>query len=126
MINIFSETIKKLFKANNFIDTRTKKKKKKIKIKKADEIRISNSNKKLDKIRSNIFEFVLLDILIKYFKEPKKYSFHYYTLSRLLKYNVRNVNTYLIEDIKQVLNVFKEKIKKKELIKNACEYIEKK
>ena len=121
----FSETIKKLFKANNFIDTRTKKKKKKIKIKKADEIRISNSNKKLDKIRSNIFEFVLLDILIKYFKEPKKSSFHYYTLSRLLKYNVRNVNTYLIEDIKQVLNVFKEKIKKKELIKNACEYIEK-
>ena len=38
----FSETIKKLFKANNFIDTRTKKKKKKIKIKKEKEIRISN------------------------------------------------------------------------------------
>ena len=121
----FSQTIKKLFKKFNFLDSRTKKKSKKIKIKKADEIRINNSDKKLKKIKANIFEFILLDILCKYFIDSKQESFHYYTLARLLKYNVRNVNTILIENIKDVLNQFKEKIKKKDLIKNACEYIEK-
>jgi len=121
----FLQIVKKLFKKFDFSDSRTKKKTKKIKIKKADEIRINNSDKKLKKIRANIFEFVLLDILCKYFIDSKQESFHYYTLSRLLNYNVRNVNIILIGDIKEVLKQFKEKIKKKDLIKNACEYIEK-
>ena len=76
-------------------------------------------------MHSIIFEFVLLDILIKYFNKSEDKSFHYYTLARLIKYNVRNVNSLLLNDIHDVLNQFKEKIKKKELIKNACEYIEK-
>jgi hypothetical protein len=121
----FAQTIKKLFKSNNVIDSRIKQKTKKITIKKADQIRIQNSDKKIKTIRSNIFEFVLIDILCKYFKSSENKSFHYYTLARLLTYNVRNVNTLLISDINEVLRQFKEKTKKKELIKNACEYIEK-
>jgi len=121
----FAQTIKKLFKANNFIVNRGKIKHKKFTIKKADQIRIQNSDKKIKKMHSIIFEFVLLDILIKYFNKSEDKSFHYYTLTRLIKYNVRNVNSLLLNDIHDVLNQFKEKIKKKELIKNACEYIEK-
>ena len=121
----FATTIKILFKNNNFIDTRKKLKPKKITIKKADQIRIKNSDKKIIKIKNIIFEFILLDILCKYFDKLGDQSFNYYTLTRLLKYNVRNVNTLLLKDIREVLKQFKEKTKKKELIKNADEYIEK-
>ena len=41
----FAPTTKKLFKKNNFVDTRKKGKLKKITIKKADQIRIKNSEK---------------------------------------------------------------------------------
>jgi hypothetical protein len=121
----FAPTTKKLFKKNNFVDTRKKGKLKKITIKKADQIRIKNSDKKINNIKNIIFEFILLDILSKYFDKGEDQSFHYYTLARLLNYGVRNVNTLLISDIKEVLKQFKGKTKKKELIKKADEYIEK-
>ena len=58
--------------------------KNKIKLKKADEIRIKNSEKKLDTVKNELFEFVILDLLRKMFKNKKKivlllfYNYTYY------------------------------------------------
>jgi len=84
-----------------------KKRKKGGKLKKADQIRINNSDKKIELMKGNIFEFVLLNIIKKFFQDDKgKRSYYYYTLSQLLNYKILNVNTLLMNDIKYLLITF--------------------
>ena len=102
-----------------------KKRKKGGKLKKADQIRINNSDKKIEQMKGNIFEFVLLNIIKKFFQDDKgKRSYYYYTLSQLLNYKILNVNTLLMNDIKYLLTTFEDKIKKTKLMERAWEYIE--
>ena len=61
-------------------------KNKKIKIKKADKIRIENSQNKL-KNNENIYEFILVEYLQDNIKN-KKFEECYYTISKLISYNV--------------------------------------
>ena len=102
-----------------------KKKRKKKKIKTADKIRIANAHSKIEKVKSKIYEFILINILNKILtKDSHKRSFYYYTLTILKSYNIHNINTILIENIDHILNYYKQHIKKRELIKYSKQFIE--
>tara|TARA_A100001015_G_scaffold309320_1_gene408582 strand:+ start:1841 stop:4252 length:2412 start_codon:yes stop_codon:yes gene_type:complete len=98
------------------------------KLKKADEFRIKNLQKKIKEVKYKIYEYILLDLCVMFLKtndnEKPKW---YYTIKRLLKNNVVNINTHIIDFINNVLEIKKQKIKKLKylLIKNAETYIEK-
>ena len=101
----------------------TKIKGKKIKLKMADKIRIENSNRKLDTIKDTIYEFVLLGLVEKMGK--KKKPFYYYTLHHLMKNYIEHINIYVLEFIKNILEVYSQGMKSKYIVKHAPEYMEK-
>jgi len=121
----FQKIIDALFESYDCGRTKGKPKKTKKKLKKADQIRISNSDKKIGKMKNNIFEFILLGIVKKFFEgDSSKKSYYYYTLSQLSQYKIVNVNIYILEDIQYILKTFGDKINKSKLIKNAFDFIE--
>ena len=121
----FQKIIEALFESYNCSRKKGKPKKTKKKLKKADQIRISNSDKKIGKMKNNIFEFILLDIVKKFFEgDSGKKSYYYYTLSQLSQYKIVNINIYILEDIQHILTTFGAKINKSKLIKNAFDFIE--
>ena len=125
-------SIKKRYKLD--IENIKYKKIKKV-LKKRDLIRISNVDKKINNMKNLIIEFVLLNQVTlflknKYIKNPNdditsNYYNSYYTLSQLLKFNISNVNPYVINFVACVLTKYKEKMKKKKFIKYAFNFIEK-
>ncbi len=106
--------------------TMPKEKRPKIKkLKKADIIRIKNTDKKLSGIKDNIFEFVLLRILEEFFKSKRAIkNKNYYTLLHLLKYSIENINVVLKKQINNILETFKAKASKRQFITGAYEFIE--
>ena len=92
--------------------------------KKADKIRINNSKDKILNVKSKIYEYILIKFLTKNIKN-KNIEYNYYTLNKLIKYNISNVNPYVIDNIKYILNFYKPKIKIKNIIKNSLNIIEK-
>ena len=94
------------------------------KLKKQDLIRIANSSKKLDDIKDNIYEFILLDNAKQFFKK-RLCPMRYYTLTQLIKNNVTYINHYVLQFVNWLIDEYKDKISKTNLIKNAYEYIEK-
>jgi hypothetical protein len=104
--------------------SKTTKKKSSKKLHKKDLIRIKNSSKKLDDIKHTIYEFILLVNIRKFFKKnicPKRY----YTLTQLIKNNVTYINSFVLHFVNHVIEHYKSKIDKVNLVKNAYEYIEK-
>jgi len=94
-------------------------------LKKADLIRINNTDKKINEIKDSIFEFVLLGIVENFLKSsPTKKNKHYYTLIHLLKYNITNINIVLKSKIQNILEKFKKHASKKEFITKAYDFIE--
>jgi len=71
----------------------------KLKIKKADLIRFG-INKTVD---TDIFEFLLLDEMINY---PKNKNLHYFTLYKLSKNNIKNVNKFILDNVFLFLKKF--------------------
>jgi hypothetical protein len=98
---------------------------KKLKLKKADEIRIKNSEKKLEVVKDELFEFVLIDLLKNMFKYRKKSSYYYFTLIQIMKNNIHLFNPYVKEQIEHILQHENNSIKKTYFIKKAYDYIEK-
>lgn len=95
-------------------------KKEKVQLKKADMIRIENTDKQIKMNEEIIYEYVLLNCCKRYLKAMK--SIYYYTIVRLLQNNITNLNKYVIEYINRFLSCFN--VDKIELIQNASEYIE--
>ena len=94
--------IKKLNKAFNFPFTEIKSNDQVMK--KADLIRLSNTDKQLDDQKNKLFEFILLDLLKKMFDEYAKLCYDtYYTLTVLLTYNVELINQQFIKTVKSIL-----------------------
>jgi hypothetical protein len=118
----FKKKIEKMIKKYNFPIV-TKWKKIKIKLKMADKIRIENSNSKLDSIKKNIYEFVLLSIIEKLGK--KQNPLYYYTLHHLIKNSIVHLNIHVVAFIKNILTFYSEGIKAKNIIKHAQKYMEK-
>ena len=120
----FKKKIDKLIKKFNLSFKVEKRLKSTKKLKTADMIRISNSSKKLEEIKHNIYEFIILTVISKFLKKglcPKKY----YTLTQLLKNNVLYVNTIVKSFAKYIIENYKTKIDKVLLVKNAYKFIEK-
>ena len=102
-----------------------KKKKKKTKLKKADIIRIQNTDKKIKAIRDKIFEFVILDTLEAFLSTKKDAkNKHFYTLIQLMKFNVSNFNTIFANKIKEITSEAMNDFSKGKFIKHAYDYIE--
>jgi len=107
-----------------------KKKKKHQTLKKRELIRITNVDKKIDTMHDQIIEFVLLNKLSKILKYTKKSSdnvkmyYIFYTLSQMMKYEIRNISPQISSLVKKVLGFFEPKIQKKRLIKYAYALIE--
>lgn len=120
----FQQKIKKIIDKYNFVYDINVSDKKIKKIKASDMIRLKNCQKKIDDVKDNIYEFVLLKIVSKFFKKNKCPK-NYYTLSQLIKNNINHINIYVKNFITFVLDFHKEMINKKKLIKSAYKNIEK-
>ena len=120
--NYYKKIIIKLNKKYNIdyninIDSNSNKK-----MKKADIIRISKYGEK-DILKNNkIYENIIIKLLKNYLSNKK--SKYYFTLFKLIKYNVVGFNNYLKQYIYYVLSKFKDTINKTKLLKKASEYIE--
>ena len=124
-IRYYEPIFNKLQKKYKFIKYTVKSKK--IKLKKADIIRIDNSNSRLD--TDKIFEFILLRLLgkfLKYYKRKKgSRHLYYYTLIHLMKNKIVNINTHVITYINNILKEYCNHADIVHFIKHAYEYIEK-
>lgn len=120
----FQDIIDDMFKKHN-ITSKYKINKNKQKLKKADLIRIQNFETKLNSIKSNVFEFVLVDKLLKFLESDGAIKNKlYYTLKHLLKYKISNINTIIRNQINYVINLYDDSVSKIEFIENAYQYIE--
>ena len=109
----FQEKIKKTCKKFN-IDWKLKKTKKAMKkLNSANLIRIKNSSKKIEDIKSEIIEFILIDLLVKFYKKDFC-PLSYYSICDILKNNKKYINCYILDFI----NYFVEKIKIKSINEN--------
>ena len=114
---------------------KSKKEKKKHKpLKKKELIRIANVDKKIDDINDQIIEFVLLEQVKRFLRHYKKKDksesnlmiayYTFYTLSQILRYEIRNVNPTIAAFVKTVLTHFTPKMKKSHVIRYAYDLIE--
>jgi hypothetical protein len=96
------------------------------KIKKADLIRLERNDS--GKIPT-VYESILLDTVEKLFKykskNNKNWLLHYFTLYKLNKNTILNVNRHVKTIVTNVLTEFEEEIDMVYMIENAVEYIEK-
>jgi hypothetical protein len=84
------------------------------KMKKADIIRMSNTERQISENKENMFEFVLLDLLEKCFKckankikgttTKTSWLYYYYTLNTLIKYNIELFNSTLKGIIQTIIS----------------------
>jgi len=89
---------------------------------KADIIRFDHMEKNLLERKNLIFEFILIDYIqniLKYKDTDTKWIKSFYTLKNLLKYNIQNINNYLLDIIKLIINYFDEAVDKQFIIENA-------
>ena len=97
-------------------------------IKKADLIRI---NKNADAIleKNKMYEYVLLEHAektLKYrTKNSKKMEFHYYTLYKLLRNDVKHINRHIVDMANSILTHLEPELSLSNIIYNAVDYIEK-
>ena len=100
--------------------------KSKVVIKKADMIRIDKNDQ--EKIKSKCFEMILVNIIEELLKSLKlnnnKWSIHYFTLDKLIKLNITNINRHIITIIKKLLSSLEDNISMIEIIENSVEFIE--
>jgi hypothetical protein len=85
-------------------------KKAKLVLKKADLIRMENTTKHLEEQKPHIFEFMLLELLEKLLagktnksSAKKEWLFYLFTIHKLLKYKIDNVNSELRRQITEVV-----------------------
>ena len=103
----------------------------KIKIKKGDMIRLEKyKGVTSELIQKNIYEYVLIDCLeqllnYKFMKLPKKsWEYYYFTLFKLVKNNIININRHVKTIVNQLLRAFEDEFEIKKLVENSVEYIE--
>ena len=103
----------------------------KVQINSADKIRLERYDDK-ELTKNDIYEFVLLAHIEKIFscmkakeKNEKLFTFHYYTLYKLLKNNISKLNRHVVELSNRIIKMFEEHVEISVVIENAVEFIEK-
>jgi hypothetical protein len=98
-------------------------------IKKADLIRLQkNDPEKMNP--DNAYEYLLLDeveAILKYYKKEKKtkWMLHYFTLFKLVRNSISQINRHILVVVKWVLDKFDSELDIRGVIENGVEYIEK-
>jgi len=125
----FSEIIKALFKKypdNAFLDMSVNMRPN---VKKADIIRIEkNTPEKMKQLEPAIYEYVLLELveaILKAKKGNKSWSLPYFTLHKLCKNSVSNINRHIKTMIQNLLSSFEEEITMLQMIEQSVDLIEK-
>lgn len=97
-------------------------------IKKVDSIRIEHNDSGKIKI-SDAFEYLLMDLMENILKEKTKrrsqWLVHYFTLYKLMRVNILQINKHIKDMVTKLLNRLEEEINMTEVIENAVEFIEK-
>jgi hypothetical protein len=94
-------------------------------LKKADLIRLNNTDKQLTEQKDKLYEFILLDLVAKMFKECAKKNYNtYYTLRTLLNYHVDLVNQQLVNVLQGILLHVEKNVDLAALIYNGHQIIE--
>ncbi len=118
----FKKKIDKLNKKYN-IDFSIQKKKNAT-LKKKDLIRITNGSKKISE-SIDLYEYLLIKNVELFLKSSKPENLkYYYTLTQLLKNNIYNINTFVLNYVKHILETKKREISIVNLIKRAYDCIE--
>ena len=98
------------------------------KLKKKDLIRFSNTDKNISQHKNIIFEFILLELIEYMFKykssSSEKWLFYYYTLKKLINYNVEKKNNTLMRRIISILESVKNDVQVIKLVSMASSIIE--
>ena len=115
---------------NNFNETKmVKNTKNNIIVKKADLIRFNNTEKLLNQNKNDIIEFIVMDLINKLYKNKnkndKKWLYYYYTISRLIKYNIVLFNNIFKKEVQTILNNLEKIVNLLEVIEMGVEIIEK-
>ncbi len=132
--DLLTKTKKKYSSARTFGDLKTYNDKHKYtasisKIKKADLIRIQNMNANIEKQRSMIFEFTLMEfaceIMGSLIQDTDKYAFYLYTIIQFKKLSIENINSCVMEFVNFVVDYATKATSIAEIFKNSYEFIEK-
>ena len=96
-------------------------------IKTADKIRMEKTTyEKL--FTANVFEIILIEHISQLitFKHAQnnRWTFHYFTLFKLVRNSIPNINSHIIEIINRIIERFEPDIDMNHIIANASEYIE--
>ena len=134
-MSYFDEVIKKVLskygqkgELNKFIISHPNSGKELKTLRSSDVIRLEHLQKTIEKNREKIFEFLLVELgcnLVKqYSKNNTKYVYYYYTLLQLLKINIKDVNTYVLQFTNYIITKVKDSIDIEDIIGKAYELIE--
>ena len=121
------DTVKQIYSKINEIKKKTKKAAKKIN--KADIIRLSNSAKTLDGVRSEIFEYVLLSELEKVLALIDEERYYdaltpIYTINTLITYDVYGFNTLFKTYLSELWSILTAKVTPKSIVSRASQIFE--
>ena len=121
-ISYFENIIKNIIKSYD-LSIKIKVSKDKIGLKSADKIRINNTQEKIDELKKEIYEFILIDECKKYLKTSK--TIHFYNLTQLMRNTIVSLNIYVEEFINKFIEIFEVNINREKLIEDSYKYIEK-
>jgi len=112
-------------------------------LKKADIIRLANTDKQLETHKNDIYEYIILELLEDLYiqknlyenekkretnsknKNKKEWIYYYYTLKTIIEYNINNVNVYFKQIVKSLLSNLSEDEDIIKMVSSAFTLIEK-
>ena len=99
------------------------------KLKKCDILRIDNVSANIETMKSRIYEYILLQqcdhIFVSCKEKTTAYAFHLYTLIHLKKYNVQQLNSYVMKFVDFTIETVLPHTQITHFFSNAFEFIEK-
>lgn len=93
-------------------------------IKNIDKLRLDRYDEKL-LLTNDLYEFILLNIMEDMVYNKNDFQYSYFTLFKLVKNNVSQVNRHIIDFAKYLLNGYKDKVDLLTIIQNSVIFIEK-
>jgi hypothetical protein len=99
-----------------------------VKLNSIDRVRLERNDENAIK-KANIYEFLLLTHIEKILQyksnNVKLFTFHYFTICKLIKNNIQRLNIHIINFTNKVIEMFSDEIELGVIIENGVEFIEK-
>ena len=98
-------------------------------LRKVEVLKIKNMDSKIKSLQTHLFEFVLLDfaknLLDAYSKQNPDYAFYLYTIIHVLKYQIKDINTYVLKFVNHIIDYCRKHISIYDVLAKSYEFIEK-